>query len=88
MIGKEIYYYANKNECNFIIKDGLKISEAIQVCYILNESNKDREIKGLLEVMNKFKLKNNIIFTYEQEDEINIKNKKIRVLPVWKWLLM
>ena len=84
---KEIYYYADKNECDFIIKDRTKITEAIQVCYTLNESNKEREIGGLLEAMERFKLKKGIILTYEQTEEINIKGKKIQVLPVYKWIL-
>lgn len=84
---REVYYYSNKNECDFLIKEGLKISKATQVCYILNESNRQREIDGLLEAMDKFRLKNSTILTNEQEEEIRIKNKKIKVLPVWKWLL-
>lgn len=84
---KEIYYHAAKNECDFVVKDGNKIKEAIQVCYVLNESNKDREVNGLLEAMEKFKLKDGLILTHEQEEEINLNHKKIKVMPVWKWLI-
>ena len=84
---KEIYYYSDKNECDFVVKNGAKISEAVQVCYILNKDNKEREINGLIEAMDKFRLKKGIILTYEQEEEIRIKNKNIKVIPVWKWLL-
>lgn len=83
-----MYYYSNKNECDFLVKEGIKIRGAIQVCYILSEDTKEREVNGLLEVMHKFKLKESLILTYEQEGELKIKGKKIRVLPVWKWLLM
>ncbi len=84
---KEIYYYANKNECDFVIKDKTKITEAIQVCYTLNKVNKEREIAGLLEAMEKFNLKKEIIITYEQTEEISIKDKKIYVFPIYKWIL-
>ena len=84
---KEVYYYAAKKECDFVVKEGNKIKEAMQVCYVLNESNKDREIGGLLETMEKFKLKDGSILTHEQEEEININRKKIKVVPVWKWLI-
>jgi len=67
--GNECYYYSNKNECDFVIKDGTKIIESIQVCYALNESNRERELKGLLEAMDKFKLKQGKILTFEQEEE-------------------
>ncbi len=84
---KEIYYYSEKGECDFIIKNKLKIAEAVQVCYQLNNVNKEREVEGLVEAMNEFKLNRGLILTYDQEEEINVKNKKITVMPVWQWLL-
>lgn len=85
---KEVYYYSDKNECDFVIKEGIKAKEAIQVCYLLNEENKEREIEGLAEAMNNLKLKEGLILTQEQEEEIKIKNKKIKIVPIWKWLLI
>lgn len=84
---KEIYYYAAESECDFVVREGTKIKEVIQVCYALNESNKEREINGLLEAMGKFGLKEGTILTYEQEEEIKNRNKRIKVIPVWKWLI-
>lgn len=84
---REIYNYSDKKECDFIIRENAKIIEAIQVCYELNEDNKEREITGLIEAMDKFKLKQGMILTNEQTEEINAKGKKIQVLPVYKWLL-
>jgi predicted AAA+ superfamily ATPase len=84
---KEIFYFQEKNECDFIIKEKEKIVEAIQVCFTLTEDNKEREIKGLVESMEKFNLKEGLILTYEQEDEFEINGKKIFVKPVWKWLI-
>lgn len=83
----EIYYYNLKNECDFLIKEKTKITQSIQVCYNLDDKNKEREIQGLLEAMKKFKLKQGLILTFEQEDKIQIKDKTINILPVWKWLL-
>jgi len=86
--GKEIYYHFDKHECDFVIKSGLKITEVIQVCLNLSEPNtKKREVDGLLEAMNKYKLDNGLILTFEQEDKIKISNKEIVIMPVWKWLL-
>jgi len=84
---QEIYYFSDKNECDFVIKKGNKIIEAIQVCHSLNEKNKDREINGLLQALNKFNLKDGLIITNNQEEEIKIENKLIKVIPAWKWLL-
>lgn len=84
---KEIYYFRNKKECDFIIKQGIKVTNAIQVCYELNEGNKKREIDGLLEAMNKFKLKKGLILTFDLDSEEKIEGRKIKFVPVWKWLL-
>jgi len=86
-IYKEIFYFQETGECDFVIKEGTKITKAIQVCYNLTEQNKDREINGLITAMNKFDLKEGLILTYNQDDEFIIKNKKIKLVPVWKWLL-
>jgi predicted AAA+ superfamily ATPase len=85
--GREIFYYSEKKECDFVIREKTKINKAIQVCYELNDENRDREINGLLDAMNKFKLKQGLILTMDEEDELLIDKKKIIIKPVWKWLL-
>ncbi len=84
---KEVYYHKGEHECDFLIKHGLKITDAIQVCYELNDENKKREISGLIESMKKYNLKRGIIITDSQEEERMIDKKKIRIMPLWKWLL-
>jgi len=84
---RDIFYFQEKNECDFVVKEGTKITKAIQVCHSLDEDNKDREIKGLLEALSKFNLKEGLILTYDQDDKLEADGKKINVKPVWKWLL-
>jgi len=84
---KNIFYFQDKNECDFVIKEKEKITQAIQVCYDLNEENKEREINGMLEALKEFKLNKGLILTFKQDDEFKVENKTIKVLPVWKWLL-
>ena len=84
---KDVFYHKEKSECDFIIKDKLKIVQAIQVTQNLDDSNKSREIAGLLEACNRYKLKEGMILTYDQEDDLIVDGKKIVVKPVWKWLL-
>jgi len=83
---KEIFYFKEENECDFLIKDRNKVIAAIQVCYQLQEDNKKREIDGLLTPLSEFSLTNGLILTYNQEDEFKINGKIIIVQPVWKWL--
>ncbi len=84
---KDLFYFQENNECDFLIRDGTKITAAIQAAYEINSDNKDREINGLEEAMNKFKLKEGLILTYDQEDILEVNGKLIKIVPVWKWLL-
>lgn len=85
--GLDVFYFKEKNECDFIIRKNNRPFMAVQVTRNLGMQNEDREINGLLAAMEKFKLKEGFIFTEEQEDERKIKGKKIQVKPVYKWLL-
>ncbi|MBI4451765.1 ATP-binding protein [Candidatus Woesearchaeota archaeon] len=83
--GKEIYYHRGRSECDFLIKEGKKITQAIQVSYQL--ANKEREIGGLVEAMDAFRLKEGLIITEDKEGEERIGGKIIKYAPLWKWLL-
>lgn len=82
-----IYYFIEKGECDFVIKQGNSIVQAIQVCYELNADNQNREINGLLDSMKAFGLVTGRILTFNQEDEIKIDGLQLSILPVWKWML-
>jgi predicted AAA+ superfamily ATPase len=84
---KKIFYNRDNYECDFIIQEKEKVVRAIQVTENLNSENEKREVEGILEAVNKFKLKEGFIITLDEERDIEIKGKKICVLPVWKWLL-
>ncbi|RLE45552.1 ATP-binding protein [Candidatus Woesearchaeota archaeon] len=79
---KEIFYLKEKKECDFVIKEKNKITQAIQVCYELTEENKQREIEGLQEAMKKFNLKKGTIITMNQKDKIN----NIEIKPMLEFL--
>lgn len=85
---KEIYYYSNKNECDFVIKQNLRITEAIQVTKSMGgEAAKQREINGLAEALKKFKLGKGLILTEDEFEDITHEGLKIMVRPIWFWLL-
>jgi predicted AAA+ superfamily ATPase len=83
---KEIYFHKENYECDFVIRKGNSIVEAIQVTQNL-QNNKEREINGLLEALDNYKIKEGLILTADHEEEIIEKKKKIIVKPIWKWLL-
>ncbi|RLG14277.1 MAG: ATPase [Candidatus Nanohalarchaeota archaeon] len=88
--GKEIYYWKDlkQKECDFVIKEGLKITTAIQVTYnIENPDTKKREINSLMAAMKEFDLSSGLIITEDFEDRQTIDGKTIRFIPLWKWLI-
>jgi len=82
----EVYYHEGKHECDFIIKHGLKATEAIQVCWTLDNNNLRRELDGLEEAMTSFQIPRGIILAHTIESEIPSGNENISIIPVWKWL--
>jgi predicted AAA+ superfamily ATPase len=85
--GKDVYYHSGKKECDFVIKEGLDIVEAIQVAYHVDANNYDREYKGLQEAMDTYNLKEGLVLTYNIESTYIPYNVGIKVLAVWEWLL-
>jgi hypothetical protein len=61
---------------------------AIQVCFDLNDENREREVNGLLESMKDLGIEQGMILTYNQDDVIRTdRGAEIFVVPVWRWLL-
>ncbi|MBA7582610.1 hypothetical protein ES708_24543 [subsurface metagenome] len=83
---KKIYYYAERGECDFLVLEKEKITQAIQACYELNSDNLDRELNGLFEAMQSFKLSEGLIITFNQEDHFSKENMNVRVIPAWKFV--
>ncbi|MBI4453864.1 ATP-binding protein [Candidatus Woesearchaeota archaeon] len=82
----EVYYWKDhqQNEVDFVVKEGKKITQLIQVCAISSkEELPEREISSLIKASRELKCKNLLVLTYNYEAE----NKWIRFIPLWKWLL-
>ena len=82
----DIYYHRDKHECDFIVMENGHITDAIQVTASLNGNSK-REYDGLLEALDKYGLDEGLILTDDEEFEDIKGDKKIIVMPIWKWLL-
>ncbi len=91
---KECYYWKNaeKEEVDFVVKDGAKIGQLIQVCYDISDvDTKKREIKALLKASNDLKCNNLLIIGSDKEGKeehewFGIK-RSVKFIPLWKWLL-
>jgi len=87
---KEIYYWKNKKhqEVDFLIREGMKIKQLIQVCYKIDDiKTKNRELKSLIECSKEIKCNNLLVITAGYQNEEKINSKKIKFISLWKWLL-
>ena len=86
----ETFYWKDYqgNEVDFVVKEGLKIKQLIQVTYANGKDEiNEREIKALLKASKELKCKNLLCITWDFEREEKIDGKKIKFVPLWKWLL-
>jgi predicted AAA+ superfamily ATPase len=81
-----VFFYNKNIEVDFYVPE---TETAIQVCYDLNNDPDtfERETKALLKIANVLECKELMIITRDTEKTLEIKNKTIKVIPVWKWLL-
>ena len=86
--GKEVFYHLEKKECDFIIKDGPEVIQAIQVSgNISNELTREREIEGLIDALGTYDLSEGTIITSDTNEELKVGKYSIIIIPAWKWLL-
>jgi predicted AAA+ superfamily ATPase len=78
---KEIFYFSEKGECDFVTFDRGNVNDVIQVCYELNPDNLDRELNGLFEALSFFELNEGTIITLNQSDTFEREGLIARVVP-------
>lgn len=84
----EIYYWKGRGEIDFVVKEGIKVKQLIQVCYDLSDPfTKEREIKSLVEASVELRCKNGLVITSEFEGEEKHDGLVIKFIPLWRWLL-
>lgn len=87
--GMDIYYFAERSgECDFVVCNDRDAILAVQVSYdISNAKTKKREISGLLLAARKTRCNNLLLLTDHEYEDILQDGYKIRVRPVYDYLL-
>ncbi len=83
--GDEPFFFEDRGECDFVVKRGDRITEAIQVS--VDPEGRDREQRGLLAAARELGLKSGIIITADHTGEEKVDGVTIRHIPLWRWLL-
>lgn len=84
-----LFYYKtrNKREVDFIVKEGLNVTELIQVCFDVTEPEvKSRELKALIEAAAELKCSKARIITWDFESQEK-NGLTVDFIPLWKWLI-
>lgn len=84
----EVWYFRSKNnkETDFVIRPADPV--LIQVCSDLsNPLTRKREVSSLAACMKELGRTNGIILSKNEEEEINVPEGLVRVIPTWKWML-
>ncbi|MDI9644774.1 MAG: ATP-binding protein [Candidatus Verstraetearchaeota archaeon] len=87
----ELFYWRSPSgaEVDFLVKDGAKLKEAMQVCWDLGKPKaREREIKALERLMSETGLTEATLITSEERGVQEVGNGTIRAVPLWEWLLL
>lgn len=85
--GHELYYFSGKNECDFLVKEKLNITEAIQVAYELTATNFHREISGLTEAMQSYNIPKGTLIVFDDKAYRGELPEGISIVPAYAWLI-
>lgn len=83
---KQIFYYKEKGECDFVVMEKNAVKEAVQVCLSVNNENFEREYNGLLEAMKNLNLKEGTVVTLNQSDTFTKDGLTVRMTPASEFL--
>jgi len=84
----EVFYWRDYRgrEVDFLIKEGPKVKELIQVCWDVSDyETKEREIEALRKAMEEFGLREAAILTEDFEGEEDVNGGKVTYKPLWRW---
>ncbi len=89
MVSKEkakfFYRTPDRREVDIIKIDGNKLTP-IEIKY--TSSIQNSEISGIKSFMKKYKVKDGIIISKDLEDEIYFSYGRVKIIPVWKYMLL
>jgi predicted AAA+ superfamily ATPase len=85
---KQLFYYKNRSECDFVTMEKGQLKDAIQVCSNVSEENFDRELTGVMEAMQNLKISSGYIVTMNQSDIFEKDGFTVQMIPVHEFLFL
>lgn len=87
--GHDVYYFEDRSgECDFLVCQGNRTLQAIQVSYdIADSKTRKREIKGLVLAAEKTRCSELLLLTDHESFDLQVGDRRIAVRPVYEWAL-
>ncbi len=82
----DLYYYRDNKECDFVVFHKNTCKAVIQVTLQIDADTQQRELAGLTEAMDFFKLKEGYIITLKQKDKLTFDGKTVYLIPANEFL--
>ena len=83
-----LFYYRTRNdrEVDFVLRNGNKIEQLIQVCYSMDQPKTiKRELNALVEASQELKCSKLLVITWDRQDVIEQKNLSVDLVPAYRW---
>ena len=89
----QVFYWkdARQREVDFVVKEGLQVTQLIQVCWEMTAAGaRDGEVRALLQAGRDLSCDRLLVLTADTDAEEDVEwygmRGRIRLRPVWRWL--
>jgi predicted AAA+ superfamily ATPase len=83
--GFQLFYFREKNECDFIVKSQKQILPVQVAWEVGNDDTRTRELKGLAEACRMINTKYGIIVTFDTKETLEFDGIKVDMIPVYEF---
>lgn len=86
---RNLFYYRTRHdrEVDFVLKNGTKVVELIQVSYEINNPDvEQREVKALVEAGEELNVTQLTVLTWNDKREVEKNGMTLCFKPLWEWL--
>ena len=86
--GLTLFYYRSRNdkEADFVLRQGNKVEQIVQVCYDLSSPKTYKREQGALEeTSEELKCKNMCVVTWDTEGDMDVDGVKAPIITIEKW---
>ncbi len=74
-------------EVDFVVREGLKIRQLIQVSCVSDPDEAEEGLEAMCDAARQLKCGDLLFLTWDWEGQRRVRGKRVRFVPLWKWLL-